>query len=118
MAVPNWIDVGVADDLENIAENAQEAANFLKALAHESRLVILCILSQGEKSVSDLEAQLDQRQSTVSQQLARLRLEGLVTTRREGKSIYYSLANDDVRTILTAVYSVFCRKPAGNDTAA
>ena len=90
----------------------REAANFLKALAHESRLLTLCLLSQGEKSVGDLEALLSQRQSTVSQQLARLRLEGLVTTRREGKSIHYSLANDDVRTILDAVYKVFCRKAA------
>ena len=103
-------DADVTGDLEQIAENAREAANFLKALAHESRLTILCILSQGEKSVGDLEALLAQRQSTVSQQRARLRLEGLVTTRRDGKSIYYSLANDDVRTILAAVYSVFCRK--------
>lgn len=94
-----------------MAQNAKDAADFLKAVAHESRLLILCILSEGEKSVGDLEALLDQRQSTVSQQLARLRLDGMVSTRRDGKSIYYSLANEDVRTILQAVYSVFCHKP-------
>jgi DNA-binding transcriptional ArsR family regulator len=94
-----------------LADSARDAAEFLKALAHESRLLILCLLAEGEKSVSELEALLSQRQSTVSQQLARLRLEGLVLSRREGKSIYYSLANDDVRTILAAVHQVFCRKP-------
>lgn len=97
-------------DLAQLVESAQDAADFLKALAHESRLLILCLLSEGENSVSDLEMKLAQRQSTVSQQLARLRLEGLVSYRRDGKSIYYSLANDDVRTILSAVHKVFCRK--------
>lgn len=98
-------------DLGQMVHNARDAADFLKALAHESRLLILCLLSEGEKSVSELEALLSQRQSAVSQQLARLRLEGLVSNRRDGKTIYYSLANDDVRTILGAVYKVFCRKP-------
>jgi DNA-binding transcriptional ArsR family regulator len=97
-------------DLAQLVESARDAADFLKALAHESRLLMLCLLSEGECSVSDLEMKLAQRQSTVSQQLARLRLEGLVSYRREGKSIYYSLANDDVRTILSAVHKVFCRK--------
>jgi DNA-binding transcriptional ArsR family regulator len=96
-------------DLVKITENAREAAEFLKALAHESRLAILCILSQGEKSVGELETELQLRQSTVSQQLARLRLEGLVKTRRDGKSIYYSVGNRDVKTILNAVYKVFCK---------
>jgi DNA-binding transcriptional ArsR family regulator len=82
-------------------------------LAQESRLLILCILADGEKSVGELEQFLAQRQSTVSQQLARLRLEGLVTTRRDGKTIYYSLASENVRTILDALYKVFCtRRPA------
>ncbi len=98
-----------ADDLTKITEKARDAADFLKALAHESRLAILCILSQGERSVGELEVELELRQSTVSQQLARLRLEGLVATRRDGKSIYYSLADDDVQTILNAVYKVFCK---------
>ncbi len=96
-------------ELEHMAENAREASEFLKALAQESRLMILCILADGEKSVGELEEFLSQRQSTVSQQLARLRLEGLVATRREGKTIYYSLASDKARTILDAVYKVFCK---------
>jgi DNA-binding transcriptional ArsR family regulator len=99
----------VSDDLTEIMANARDATEFLKALAHESRLAILCLLSRGEKSVGELEVALDLRQSTVSQQLARLRLEGLVETRRDGKSIYYSLANDDIKTILGAIHSVFCK---------
>ena len=99
----------VSDDLTEIMANARDAADFLKAVAHESRLAILCLLSRGEKSVGELETALDLRQSTVSQQLARLRLEGLVETRRDGKSIYYSLANDDIKTILGAIHSVFCK---------
>lgn len=111
MALPKLKQIDASDDLERMARNAQGASEFLKALAHESRLLILCILSEGEMSVGDLEMLLSQRQSTVSQQLARLRLDGLVTTRREGKNVYYRLANEDVRTILGALYSVFCQKP-------
>ncbi len=111
MAMANLKSIDNPAHLEQMVYNAQEASEFLKALAHESRLLILCILADGEKSVSDLEAMLSQRQSTVSQQLARLRLDGLVTTRRDGKSIYYSLATEEVRTILNAVYQVFCREP-------
>lgn len=111
MSLPKPNNLVVADDLGQMADNAQDASEFLKALAHESRLLILCILAEGEKSVGDLETLLSQRQSTVSQQLARLRLDGLVSTRREGKSIFYSLANDEVRTVLRAVYSVFCHRP-------
>ncbi len=110
MAAAKRKEVQLSDDLGEIADSAHGAADFLKALAHESRLLILCLLCQGEKSVSELESLLSQRQSTVSQQLARLRLEGLVSYRRDGKSIYYNLANDDVRTILKAVYDVFCAK--------
>ena len=84
--------------------------NFSKALAHESRLMILCILAEGEKSVSQLEDILNLRQPTVSQQLARLRADGLVSTRRDGKIIYYNLASDDARTVIGAIYDVFCRK--------
>jgi len=70
--------------------------------------MILCILSQGEKSVSELEEMLSLRQPTVSQQLARLRADGLVATRRDGKTIFYSLASDEARVVVGAVYEVFC----------
>ena len=97
-------------DLERIAGNAKRASEFLKALAHESRLLMLCILAEGEKSVSELEKLLNLRQPTVSQQLARLRADGLVSTRRDGKTIYYKLASEDARVIIGAVYDVFCKK--------
>ncbi len=99
-----------AHDVDRMLSNAKRASNFLKALAHESRLIILCILAEGEKSVSELEDALGLRQPTVSQQLARLRADGLVSTRREGKVIYYNLASDEARTIIGAMYDVFCRK--------
>lgn len=73
-------------ELERMVGNAKRASDFLKALAHESRLVILCILAEGEKSVSELEDILKLRQPTVSQQLARLRADRLVATRRNGKA--------------------------------
>ncbi|WP_416348431.1 ArsR/SmtB family transcription factor [Gemmobacter sp.] len=94
-----------ADEME---ANAKAAAAFLKALAHEGRLMILCHLSGGEKSVTELEQLLDSRQAAVSQQLARLRLEGLVSCRREGKAIYYSLHDPKVQRAIALVYDLFC----------
>ena len=98
------------NDLDDISGNAKRASDFLKALAHESRLMILCILAEGEKSVGELEDILNLRQPTVSQQLARLRADGLVSTRREGKIIYYTLASEEARTVIGAIYEVFCKK--------
>lgn len=91
--------------------NAQAAAAFLKALAHEGRLMILCHLSSGERSVTELENLLDSRQAAVSQQLARLRMEGLVSCRREGKTIYYFLQDPKVRRAIELVYDLFCKTP-------
>jgi len=90
-------------------ENAQRATEFLKALAHEGRLMILCYLaSGGERSVTELENFLGQRQAAVSQQLARLRFEGLVDTRRDGKTIYYRLADGRAQRMLEMVHDMFC----------
>ncbi|WP_442915835.1 ArsR/SmtB family transcription factor [Loktanella sp. M215] len=88
--------------------NATEAANFLKAISHEGRLMILCHLASGEKSVTELDNLLSARQAAVSQQLSRLRLEGFVVPRRDGKAIYYSLADDRSRRIIDLVYDLFC----------
>jgi len=96
------------EDMDRIAKNACDAADFLKAISHEGRLMILCHLVNGEKSVTELEELLSARQAAVSQQLARLRLEKLVTPRREGKTIYYSLADDRPRRVLEVVYDLFC----------
>ncbi len=101
---------GHTRDLDRMVGHAKRASNFLKAVAHENRLMILCILAEGEKSVGELEQMLSLRQPTVSQQLARLRAEGLVSTRRNGKIVYYSLASSDVRMLIGAMYDVFCRK--------
>lgn len=95
-------------DVGRMGEHVREASELLKALAHEGRLMILCDLLHGEKSVGQLEALLSRRQSSVSQQLARLRLEGLVFARRDGKMIYYSIANDRVRSIIGVLYASFC----------
>lgn len=89
-------------------ESAEEAAAFLKALSHEGRLMILCHLAMGEKSVGELEQLLDVRQAAVSQQLSRLRLEGLVSTRRDGKSIYYSILDPKVMRTVTLLHDLFC----------
>ena len=70
--------------------------------------MILCHLAGGEKTVTELEQLLDQRQAAVSQQLARLRMEGLVATRREGKAIWYSIQDPKVRQTITLVYGMFC----------
>ncbi|MBZ0130882.1 MAG: metalloregulator ArsR/SmtB family transcription factor [Rhodobacteraceae bacterium] len=94
--------------MDRMIDQALSAADFLKALAHEGRLLILCHLASGEKSVSDLEELLHYRQAAVSQQLARLRLEGLVSYRRDGKAIYYSLVDDRSRRVIELVYDLFC----------
>ena len=97
------------DELEQMAESAKQATDFMKAMAHESRLMILCYLSSGEKSVMELEQLLALRQPTVSQQLARLRLERLITARRDGKTIYYSIADDRALKMMEVVYGMFCQ---------
>lgn len=99
--------------LDDMVQQAQSAATFLKALAHEGRLLILCYLSSGEKSVTELENLLGSRQAAVSQQLARLRLEGLVTCRREGKTIYYSLGDPRAERTIGLMYDLFCSQPVG-----
>ncbi len=96
------------EDMEKMMASACDASNMLKALSHEGRLMILCHLVTGEKSVTELEELLSARQAAVSQQLARLRLEGLVKPRREGKTIYYSLTDDRPRRILETIYELFC----------
>ena len=99
-----------AEDMDKMAANAMQASNFLKAISHEGRLMILCHLASGEKSVTELEELLSARQAAVSQQLSRLRLEGLVTPRRDGKTIFYSLTDDRPKQIMEVVYDLFCRE--------
>lgn len=110
--------VKTSAEIDSMLDRAREASDFLKAFSHESRLLILCLLSEGEKSVTEIEEILSLRQSNVSQQLARLRLDGLVTTRRDGKTVYYNLAGDNVRTLLSAMYDIFCDAGAASGTEA
>jgi ArsR family transcriptional regulator len=102
--------------IDEMVEQAQAAATFLKALAHEGRLLILCYLSSGERSVTELEHLLGSRQAAVSQQLARLRLEGLVTCRREGKTIYYSLGDQRAAQTIGLMYDMFCGRTPDSAT--
>lgn len=111
MALPELRGAMQESDLDAMFENARNATNFLKALAHEGRLMILCHLASGEKSVTELEDLLGARQPAVSQQLARLRLEGLVEFRREGKAMFYRLEDERARRMLEVVYDLFCKSP-------
>mgnify|MGYP005631142915 FL=1 len=95
---------------EEMVNNAKEASGFLKGLANENRLMILCSLAEGQKNVSELEAMLNVRQPTLSQQLARLRSDNLVSTRRDAKAIYYSLASEEARQIIRLMFQLFCSK--------
>ena len=96
-------------DINMMLANARQASEFLKALSHEVRLLILCFLIEGEKSVSEIEKMLKLRQPAVSQHLARLRADGLVEARRNGKNIYYSLARTEVRDVIQVLHNAFCR---------
>jgi DNA-binding transcriptional ArsR family regulator len=99
-----------APELEKMVRKAREASDFLKAMAHETRLLLLCYLSERERSVTELESVLSLRQPTVSQQLARLRFDGLVKTRREGKTIYYRIADEKLHRVIAVIYDIFCRE--------
>ncbi|MBA4109759.1 MAG: transcriptional regulator [Leptothrix sp. (in: Bacteria)] len=89
---------------------AGRAVGALKLLANEERLLLLCQLSQGEMCVSELEAQLGIHQPTLSQQLGVLRTEGVVSTRRQGKHIFYSVADANLLEILAVLYQLYCPK--------
>ncbi|MDE1935428.1 MAG: winged helix-turn-helix transcriptional regulator [Bradyrhizobium sp.] len=96
-------------DTDAMLENARNASDFLKALSHEARLCILCLLIDGEKTVGEIEEALSLRQAAVSQQLARLRADDVVKMRRDGKSVYYSIARPEVLEVMSALYRAFCR---------
>jgi len=95
-------------DMSLMQVAAKEAASVLRTLANEDRLLLLCQLSQGEKSVGELEELLALHQPSLSQQLGVLRTEGLVETRREGKRIYYSVADQKVLALLDTLYGLYC----------
>jgi ArsR family transcriptional regulator len=99
-------------DPAQLRNAASRAVGALKLLANEDRLLLLCQLSHGERCVSELEAQLDIRQPTLSQQLGVLRSEGVVATRRQGKHIFYSVSDPALLDILALLYRLYCPKEA------
>lgn len=99
-------------DMSEIRANAQRAANLLKSMGNPARLMVLCQLTEGEKSVGELERAVPMSQSALSQHLALLRMRNLVKTRRSGQSIYYSLSGIEASSILATLYGLFCAKPS------
>jgi DNA-binding transcriptional ArsR family regulator len=97
---------------ERMREHAGDAAQLLKALANENRLMILCLLVEAERSVGELNALLDLSQSALSQHLAVLREDGLVRTRREAQSIVYSIASGPAQRLLQTLHAVYCSAEA------
>ena len=93
---------------EALREGAGAAVAVLKLLANEDRLLLLCQLSQGEMNVGELEDALDIHQPTLSQQLAVLRNEGVVTTRRDGKNIYYSIVDHSLLEVVVVLHRLYC----------
>ena len=96
--------------LKQLQRNAHKASDLLGAMANSSRLMVLCQLADGEKSVSDLQPMIGLSQSALSQHLAVLRRKQLVRTRREGQSIYYSLASGKAASIMYTLHEQFCRR--------
>jgi DNA-binding transcriptional ArsR family regulator len=94
--------------LDDMRRNAGRASDFLRAVAHPQRLLVLCQLAHGERSVGELAGLLEMRQSTLSQHLARLKAEGLVSARRDGTMVHYALERREVLPVIEALYAVFC----------
>lgn len=88
--------------------HASDAARLLRALANEKRLMLLCLLVEGERSVGELNARVDLSQSALSQHLAVLREDGLVTTRREAQTIYYSVADGPAHQVIQTLHAIYC----------
>lgn len=95
-------------DVNELTERSQEVASYLKVLANPARLLILCELNQGERSVSTLETAVGLAQSALSQHLAKLREHGIVATRRDAQTIYYRLADPRVERMMGTLYELFC----------
>ncbi len=100
-------------DMQAMRLAATQASGLLKALANPDRLLLLCQLAEGEHCVSELEGLLGILQPTLSQQLGVLRQEGLVTTRREGKQIFYSIASKEALAVMQVLYQQFCAPAKG-----
>ncbi len=102
-------------DMQEMAEHAGEATRLLKALANHNRLMILCSLTEGPLSVSELNARVPLSQSALSQHLALLRREGFVATRREAQTIYYALHGEQARRIIETLHAIYCEPHASRE---
>lgn len=100
-------------DIDMLRSSAEEASRLMKALSNPTRLLLLCQLARGEQRVGELEAMVGIVQPTLSQQLGVLRDEGLVSTRRESKNIYYQIDNPQALAVLNVLYEQFCGTPKG-----
>lgn len=105
---------GAPSDLSEMERLSEEAARLLKSLANPVRLRILCLLVEGEMAVGALASQLNLREPLVSQHLMRLRLEGIVTFRRQGTSAIYSMASEPAAAVLSTLYAYFCGPAKGD----
>ena len=101
--------------MEQMRKHAPDAAGLMKALGNESRLMVLCSLTEGEKSVGELNEMIPLSQSALSQQLARLRTQGLVETRRESQTIFYSLAEGPAEQVIHLLHDIYCAVPGSGD---
>ena len=99
----------VSKNLSALRHQSEEVASLLKQLSHPQRLLILCSLAEGEKSVGEIEDACGASQSSVSQFLKGLRMEGLVDARREGKQVYYKISDKRVLELMKSLYQIFCR---------
>ena len=99
-------------DAQRLHQSAESACQLLKALANADRLMLLCQLAQGELNVGELEARTGISQPTLSQQLAVLRREELVETRRDGKQVYYRIASHQALAVIETLYRLFCAEEA------
>jgi DNA-binding transcriptional ArsR family regulator len=95
-------------DFDAMQQNVSDAVNLLKGLANESRLMIMCVLSEGEVSVGQLNQRIELSQSALSQHLAVLRDQGLVQTRRESQTIFYRLADTAAMSIIELLHDIYC----------
>lgn len=104
-------------NVDAFQDNARQAADLLKALANDRRLMILCILSKGEMAVNELERRINLRQSALSQHLARLRRDGLVVARRESHNVFYALAGEEAIRVIETLASLYCPIPGADPKA-
>lgn len=105
-------------NLQEVEAAAEHVSELMKALSNKNRLLVLCQLAEGEKSVGELARLLSVREPAMSQQLALLRKDGLIERRRDGQTIYYALGRDDIRLLMDFLYRTFCQPAASGQIGA